>query len=215
MFVLSVTQPDGLTTPAGWPTLGVRQIELPVRQRIFTMGLGTAFRAFSATLFDADMAQRVQSTLDGKTADGDKLAAELPAAVSAAKPPAVAATSSRSDAVTLLSTLQRESRFLDLVMEDLQGFSDAQVGAAARPCLVSCAAALKRTIGLAAVDESGEGAAVEVTTAGDPRYQWIGEGSGLNGKLIHKGWRATQVKLPRWTGNDQDAMIIAAAQVQR
>ncbi len=120
----------------------------------------------------------------------------------------------------MLSALQREARLVDLIQEDLSKYSDAQVGAAARPCLQSCASTLSRLFGLAAVSDAGEGASVdigdEIGNGGSPaRYQWIGEGSSTSGKLVHQGWQATQVDLPTWTGAEADANVIAPAQLQR
>ena len=44
----------------------------------------------------------------------------------------------------MLATLQREARLVDLIHEDLSQYSDAQVGAAARPCLQQCGGVLDR-----------------------------------------------------------------------
>ena len=116
----------------------------------------------------------------------------------------------------MLSALQREARLVDLIQEDLSNYSDAQVGAAARPCLQSCASTLSRLFGLISVSDAGEGATVNVGDEGSPaRYQWIGEGTSTSGKLVHQGWQATQVDLPTWTGADADANVIAPAQLQR
>ena len=192
------------------------------------MGLGIAIKAFSAALFNADAAGRIRDALDGKPNVGDSPALPAPDPAPVGKPglapvrkeavrsDAVRSDAVRSDAVTLLSALQREARLVDLIQEDLSQYSDAQVGAAARPCLKSCASVLSRLIGLAAVNDAGEGAEVEVADESSAaRYQWIGEGSSPRGKLIHQGWRATHVDLPKWTGRDQDADIVAPAQVQR
>ncbi|TWU45224.1 hypothetical protein Q31b_03950 [Novipirellula aureliae] len=183
------------------------------------MGLGIALRAFSAALFNKQAADKIRKALDQEItqAEEPKLPAPAPKPVESPKP----ATSVRSDAVTLLSALQREARLIDLVQEDLANFSDAQVGAAARPCLTQCASTLARLFELKPVDDSGEGSLVQVDAENSiARYQWLGEGgqseqTSTAGKLVHQGWQATKVELPRWTGRDADATIIAPAQVQR
>ncbi|TWT82187.1 hypothetical protein CA13_36480 [Planctomycetes bacterium CA13] len=179
------------------------------------MGLGVAFRAFSAALFNQQTADKLRKVLDGDdTRSGEP---KLPAPAQP-KPKAIAPTkkSARSEAVTLLSALQRESRLIDLVQEDLAKFSDAQVGAAARPCLLQCASTLARLFELKPVDASGEGATIEVSAdESAARYQWIGEGTSTQGKLVHHGWVASKVELPQWTGDDADANTVAPAQVQR
>ena len=192
------------------------------------MGLGIAIRAFSAALFNKESSEKIRQALDGsqgESQDGSQRGdAKLPKPSSDSQPkpeskPAARAPV-RSDAITLLSALQREARLVDLIQEDLANYSDAQVGAAARPCLQSCASTLSRMFGLTCVSDAGEGAMVDIAdegkNGGSPaRYQWIGEGNSTSGKLVHQGWQATQVDLPKWTGADDDANVIAPAQLQR
>lgn len=175
------------------------------------MGLGVAIRAFSAGLFNRQLADQIQQVLDGKNTQPADPA--LPAPDSKPLKPTSPA---RSDAITLLSALQREARLVDLIQEDLSAFSDAQVGAAARPCLQQCKSTLDRTLGLRSVSDGPEGSTVDVATGASPaRFQWIGEGTGTSGKLVHQGWQASKVELADWTGDPADANIIAAAQLQR
>ncbi|WP_153557325.1 DUF2760 domain-containing protein [Roseimaritima sediminicola] len=178
------------------------------------MALGTAFRAFFGSLFNSETSARVQAALDGEDATEQatpRIEAPQPAGEpAAAKPPA------RSEALTLLAALQREARLVDLMQEKLEQFSDAQVGAAARPCLQQSAAVLERVFALAPVVEQAEGERVAVPEDASPAaYQWIGEGQDPTGQVVHPGWRATRVDLPQWTGRDSDARIIAPAQVKR
>ncbi|TWU37370.1 DUF2760 domain-containing protein [Novipirellula artificiosorum] len=178
------------------------------------MGIGIAFRAFSAALFNKQAAENIRRALEQGSAETaePKLPAPKPVESVVAKP----AKPARSEAITLLSALQRESRLIDLIQEDLGKYSDAQVGAAARPCLLQCASTLSRFFDLKPVSDAGEGATVEVAADESPaRYQWIGEGNLNSGKLVHQGWQATRVELPEWTGSDTDANIVAPAQVQR
>lgn len=179
------------------------------------MGLGIAIRAFSAGLFNRQLADEIRKVLDRKSAPTSE--PKLPAPVeTSAVAPVIETSPTRSDAITLLSALQREARLVDLIQEDLTQFSDAQVGAAARPCLQQSNAALKRMLGLGPVSDAKEGTTVEVGTDGSPaRFQWIGEGTDSNGKLVHQGWQATKVDLAQWTGNQADANVIAPAQLQR
>lgn len=172
------------------------------------MALGTAFRAFFGSLFNSETSDRVRAALDGEPQTA-KIEA-TPRIEAPPKPPA------RSDAIALLATLQREARLVDLIQEKLDQFSDAQVGAAARPCLQQSAATLNRIVGLAPLVEAGEGEAITVPEdASAAAYQWIGEGTGNGGQLVHHGWHATRLDLPEWTGQDADARVIAPAQVKR
>ena len=200
------------------------------------MYLGVAFRAFFAALFNRERAEAIRSVLDSDSRAARQLvdssqareeskptADNKPAAVSQAPPAKPAAgrpklSSARSDAITLLATLQREARLVDLIQEPLDQFSDAQVGAAARPCLAQCRSTLKRIFDLYPLVDGPEGQSVEVPEGGSPlRYQWVGEASSQqrSGKLVHGGWKASRCELAQWTGDAQDADIIAPVQLER
>jgi hypothetical protein len=124
----------------------------------------------------------------------------------------------RSEAVALLAALQREARLVDLIQEPLDAYTDEQVGAAARSVLKDSAGVLQRFFALAPVRKEEEGAAVEVPGGYDPaRFRLTGQpqGSGpFRGKLAHKGWQATTVSLPSWTGSKDAALVIAPAEVE-
>lgn len=207
------------------------------------MRLGIALRAFWSALTDRQMASQIEALLAGQEvapgrdaiagpSEADKASSSAGSATAAAKGPAAgrpsassaaaasaaaaaAAKSARDPSVTLLAALQREARLIDLVREDLAKYSDAQVGAAARPCLQQCAGVLDRWFAIEPLVEASEGDAVDVPADASPiRYQWVGESSAATGKLVHHGWQATKVELPRWTGDDADANVVAPAQVQ-
>lgn len=178
------------------------------------MRLGIAIKAFFAALFDRQMAPKIERLLAGQAvSDSDT----QPQAEADAQPPRqpMQQPLSRDPAVTLLATLQREARLVDLVHEDLSQYSDAQVGAAARSCLQQCAGVLNRLFDLRPVVDASEGDRVDVGSDASPmRYQWIGEGTAESGRLIHHGWQATKVELPQWAGESADAKVVAPAQVQ-
>ncbi len=175
------------------------------------MRLIIAIRAFFAVLFSAQAAERIRVVLEGPTA-----APAEPTLAAPTKPTPAPKKPARSEAVTLLSALQREARLVDLIQEDLTNFSDAQVGAAARPCLGQCSATLQRLLSLKSVVDAKEGEMIDVGTDASPaRYQWIGEGTTSTGKLVHHGWLAAKIELPEWTGEESDSNIVAPAQVQR
>lgn len=186
------------------------------------MRLGLAFKAFWASLTNRDVAARLERVLQGGEPPslpepgghdvGRPLSDEPPKAPRSGTP---VATAGRDSAITLLSALQREARLVDLVREDLGQYSDAQVGAAARPCLQHCAAVLERWFAPEPVVSAADGEIVEVPPDAPPtRFQWIGEGSASSGKVLHHGWQAGKVELPQWTGPETDVRVIAPAQVQ-
>src|SRR5689334_324534 len=54
-------------------------------------------------------------------------------------------------AVQMLALLQREGRLVDFVLEDVAGYSDAQIGAAVRDIHAGCRRTLERYVTLQAV----------------------------------------------------------------
>jgi len=135
-----------------------------------------------------------------------------------ALPPAEAApaAAARNDpALRLLALLQREARFVDFCEEDLAGFSDAQVGAAARAVHAGCRKALREAFAPVAVRGEAEGAAVVLEAGFDANaVRLTGNLAGnppFHGTLRHHGWRASAVKLPTSEG---DATLLAPAEVE-
>jgi len=94
----------------------------------------------------------------------------------------------------VLAVLQREGRLIDFCEEDLAGFSDAQIGAAARTVHDGCRKALRSFLALEPVRAEAEGATVEVPAGFDPRaVRLTGNVAGrppFRGVLRHHGWRA-------------------------
>ena len=184
------------------------------------MRLGIALRAFWAALVDQEKAEEIERVLAGQPAIARPASQPTgtvpsPTAARPAASPPQPARPVRDAAVILLAALQREARLVDLVREDLGKYTDAQVGAAARPCLQQCESVLERWFALRPLIDAVEGAAVEVPSDASPtRLQWVGEGSASYGKLVHHGWQVTKVELPQWTGDNADANVIAPAQVQ-
>ncbi len=179
------------------------------------MSVGLAFRAFFAALFNQQAAQKIRAAMLDCTAGQ----ASLPSSVSSDPKPSVATKTSvgqRSEALTLISTLQREARFLDLVQEPLEGYTDAQVGAAARDVLRDTAKTLNRLFAIEKLVASPEGERVEIPkVASAARWRIIGPSpAGSRGVLVHGGWQATQCSLPQWTGQSQDALVVAPAEIE-
>jgi hypothetical protein len=107
---------------------------------------------------------------------------------------------------------------VDFFMDDVTGFNDAEVGAAARVVHQGCTAVLKEHLTIEPVAQEDEGTLLSMPegyNAAD--FRLLGNVSGeppYEGTLVHKGWRATRVNLPRTIGNDDSLPNIAAAQVE-
>ena len=179
------------------------------------MRLGLALKAFFRALRDRMFAEQLDRLLQGQTLAlsttevplADRLRADL-----------VAQVPTRSDALTLLATLQREARLIDFLMEDLTGYDDARIGAAARDVHRACAAALERMFDLRPLRYQEEGAQVEILAGYDP-VQLMLTGNvtdqlPLRGTLVHHGWQAMQCELPAWSGQEESARVIAPAEVE-
>lgn len=191
------------------------------------MSIGIAFRAFFAALSDRQRSDAIRRVLEEEEPGPVSLPppAEVPAAGKAAEVPRPTAPPAprRNDALTLLSTLQREARLIDLIEEPLDQFTDAQIGAAARPCLKQCRAAIDRMFGVRPLVDVPEGETLTPPDDASPiRVQWIGDAAAEHaaekqsrrGRVVHPGWRAERCELAQWNGRDDDAMVIAATQLQ-
>ena len=147
---------------------------------------------------------------------------EKPVVAEAVKP-VVAAVAPKNQAqaevVTLLGVFQEKGRFVDFLMEDITPYSDAEVGSVARAVHQGCKAALNEHFQIEPVSTAGEGATLTVPTgaaANDFRLLGnLGGAAPFTGKLVHKGWRTTTVKLPRLIdAADGRIPVIAPAQVE-
>lgn len=120
-------------------------------------------------------------------------------------------------ALRLLATLQEEARLIDFVREDIDGYSDADVGSAVRGIHAALRKALDERLVLEPIlaGEDGdritlpadfEPALVRVTgkLAGGPPYE---------GVLRHGGWRVRDVRLPA-PSPGSDARILLPAEVE-
>jgi hypothetical protein len=126
-------------------------------------------------------------------------------------------TTSPDAALQLLALLQQEARFIDFIQEDLLGFSDADVGAAARVVHEGGRKVLQDYFSLAAVRDEQEESRVTLAEGFDATaVRLTGNVIGqppFTGTLIHRGWRVTEVRLPR-LAEGHDAYIIAPAEVE-
>ena len=143
---------------------------------------------------------------------------EMPAPKPVAAKPAAPKPAARSEAITLLAALQREARFVDFVQESLAGYTDAQIGAAARDVHRDCGAVLARMFALRPAVTDEEGKDVEVPAGFDAgRWRLTGTVTGeppFHGRLVHPGWEATTCELPTWSGKSDAARIVAPAEVE-
>lgn len=120
-------------------------------------------------------------------------------------------------ALQVLGILQKDARFIDFIKEDVTAYSDAEVGAAARVVHEGCSKALKEHFSLAPVRSEQEGSRLTLqagfdATANRLTGNIVGNAP-FTGTLVHKGWQAVEVRLPKLT-QGHNPTILAAAEIE-
>ena len=166
--------------------------------------LGLAFKAFFTTLKSEEFAKLVET-------------GGAPKQVEAAPAPVIEKPK-RSEALTLLASLQREARLVDFLMEPLDDYSDQQVAAAVRDIQADSRKALERMFAPKPLRTENEGTKITVPAGFDAgAFKLTGNVSGeapYEGELMHPGWTATKVDVPVWKGSDDTANVIAPAEIE-
>jgi hypothetical protein len=119
-------------------------------------------------------------------------------------------------ALQILGILQRDSRLLDFLMEDLTSYSDDQIGAAVRELHDQCRDAVSRYVTLQPVIDGVEGTFAQAPSKDPAIVKFVGNVPATppsGGTLRHKGWRAVKVDLPTLPAR-QDASILAPAEIE-
>ena len=171
------------------------------------MKIGLAFRAFFNLLFGGKLSDDIVTELglSKKTAAPVK-----PAAI----PPPTRGTS--DGALQFLGILQRDSRLVDFLMEDIKGYSDDQIGAAVRELHDQCRDAVARYVTLQPVIDGVEGTFAKAPSKDPNVVKFVGNVPAKTpdgGTLRHKGWRASKIDLPALAAQ-QDASILAPAEIE-
>ena len=166
-----------------------------------------AFRCFFNILFHGELSAKSLSALR----------LSRPGAP-APKPAAPAAPTARpSDgALQILGILQRDSRLVDFLMEDISSYADDQIGAAVRELHDQCRDSVGRYLTLQPVIDGVEGTYANAPSADPNLVKFVGNVPATppkGGTLRHKGWRAAKVDLPALAGK-QDPSIIAPAEIE-
>ncbi len=173
-----------------------------------------ALRVFWGVLVNAETARRLELVYDQQAPVEAEPKPKPKAKPAENKPPKPA----RSEALTLLATLQREARLVDFLQEPLDEYTDEQIGGAVRDVHRDSQAVLKRLFALEPVLPGEEQESVEVPQGFDPLcYKLSGNVSGnppFRGRLEHHGWQATRSELPQWNGTPAAAMIVHPAEVE-
>jgi hypothetical protein len=177
--------------------------------------LPVAVLSFYRGLADADYHHALAQLADGS-------APRLPPGANRAMPKAAVEPVALQDAgpdsaLVLLGLLQKEGRFVDFLQEDVTNYSDQEVGTAARFVHDGCRKILQEYLHIEPVRSESEGSQVTLGKGFDPSAvrptgNVVGEPP-FTGALVHRGWRATEVRLPK-VASSRDLRILAAAEVE-
>lgn len=120
-------------------------------------------------------------------------------------------------ALQLLALLQREGRLVDFLQQDITGFGDAEVAAAARVVHEGCRKGLLAHAAVEPIRSEPEGKQVTLDEGFDAaRVKLIGNVGGTapyTGVLRHRGWQVTELRLPHAVGQ-HDSRVVAPAEVE-
>jgi hypothetical protein len=173
--------------------------------------ISLAFRCFFNLLFQGTLSPAVLTALNLTRREA------TPAKATAAKPAAAPTAAKTSDgALQILGILQRDSRLVDFLMEDITSYADDQIGAAVRELHDQCRDSIARYVTLQPVIDGVEGTFAKAPSTDPNVVKFIGNVPAkppAGGTLRHKGWRAVKIDLPALSAK-QDAAIIAPAEIE-
>ncbi|MGD0498569.1 MAG: DUF2760 domain-containing protein [Bryobacteraceae bacterium] len=138
------------------------------------------------------------------------------APVAASSQAAAPVASAADGALQILGILQRDSRLVDFLMEDISSYSDSQTGAAVRELHGQCRDSLARHVTLAPVIDGVEGTYAQAPAGEPDLVKFVGNVPAkrpAGGVLRHKGWRAAKVDLPALPAG-RDAGVVAPAEIE-
>lgn len=120
-------------------------------------------------------------------------------------------------ALLLLNALQREGRLVDFLQQEVSGFSDEEIGAAARVVHGGCRKVIRQYFELEPATPGAEGEAVTLPAGFDAqRFRLTGNVAGqppFRGTLKHHGWVAREIRMPV-LNEAMDPRVVAPAEVE-
>ena len=180
--------------------------------------LSLAVGTFFSLLGDRELAARVRSAREAPSSAPAPTAAPQPKPQPQPQPVVRTLKEATPDAaLQLLGLLQREARFIDFIEEDVVGYSDTDIGAAARLVHDGCRRVLREHFTIRPVRDEAEGSRVTVPDGFDATsIRLTGNVVGkppFSGSISHRGWRVADVRLPK-LAESHDASVIAPAEVE-
>lgn len=153
--------------------------------------LWLALKVFWRTLVDPDFATRVEPLFHNAPAGPD---------------------------LRVLALLQRDGRLIDFLEEDIDGYADAQIGAAVRDIHRGCRKSLRDYLTIEPIMNAAEEERVTIAPDFDPAaIRLIGNVNGappFQGVLKHHGWRVKAVHLPVLPVARDETSVLSPAEVE-
>ncbi len=177
----------------------------------FFQRVSIAFKLFFRVLADDEFAARILKMQPGEAASPGPAPAKpsyKSSAFTEAKP---------DSALQLLGLLQQEGRLIDFLEEDVTGFSDTDIGAAARVVHQGCRKAIRDHFQIIPVRTEPEGSRITLPDGFDASaIRLAGNVVGkppYTGSLVHRGWRVSSMALPKVAAG-HDVHVLASAEVE-
>ncbi|HUA22324.1 MAG TPA: DUF2760 domain-containing protein [Bryobacteraceae bacterium] len=179
--------------------------------------ISLAFRSFFTILFTGKLPGDIAQALGLNQAKPNQAKPNQATAPAAPSKPAAPQAGPSEGALQILGILQRDSRLIDFLMEDISAYADDQVGAAVRNLHDQCRDTLNRYLRLAPVIDGVEGTFTKIEPTAQATVKLLGNvpasGKAPGGLLRHKGWRAEKIDLPP-IAPGAGASVIAPAEVE-
>ena len=195
---------------------------MPVTLDVVHVGLGALSLLLLIIVAVVVMSKVAMSKSSSNRSDSSEKLSEEQSATSiqpeksVAKPDLLKETTPEA-ALQLLMLLQQDARLIDFIHEDLTGFSDSDVGAAARVVHEGSKKVLQQVFTFAPIRSEDEESRITLAqgfNAAENRLTGNVTGEApFSGTLIHKGWRVSEVLLPQ-LAKEHDVYVIAPAEVE-
>lgn len=122
-------------------------------------------------------------------------------------------------AIQTLMLFQKHARLMDFINEDIDCYTDEEIGGAARVVHQGCQTIFKEYIKVVPLCDQKEESTIHLQEGFDARsYKLTGDIKGsapFEGKLIHAGWKIENINLPKSNNlKNRDNTIISPAEVE-
>lgn len=118
----------------------------------------------------------------------------------------------------VLAVLQRDGRLIDFLEEEIDAYTDAQIGAAVRDIHRNCRKSLHEYLTIEPIINAPEEERVTVPGDFDPAaIRLVGNVNGsapFQGVLKHHGWRVRSVHLPLLPATRDETSVLSPAEVE-